>query len=167
MHAFLRIHDPEVLDDLESAALRLGDVHVHPEVMLAGHHFSWAARPLRDLCVIQCFDDVVLLQRAGLFDGSLPEPQTAVHARSGTASRELGAARIELVVLSEQFPAEGIADVLVVVEAAVQTFHLFGREKAQEVLLEVRADEVSAALRKPGLVKLLDETAQDREERSC
>src|SRR6478736_5085556 len=74
LHAFLRIHDPEVLDDLESAALRLGDVHVHPEVMLAGHHFSWAARPLRDLCVIQCFDDVVLLQRAGLFDGSLPEP---------------------------------------------------------------------------------------------
>ncbi len=117
--------------------------------------------------MIQCFDDVVLLQRAGLFDGSLPEPQTAVHARSGTARRELGAARIELVVLSEQFPAEGIADVLVVVEAAVQTFHLFGREKAQEVLLEVRADEVSAALRKPGLVKLLDETAQDREERSC
>jgi len=94
LHAFLRIHDPEVLDDLESAALRLGDVHVHPEVMLAGHHFSWAARPLRDLCVIQCFDDVVLLQRAGLFDGSLPEPRTAVHARSCTASRELGAARM-------------------------------------------------------------------------
>jgi hypothetical protein len=59
--------------------------------------------------------------------------------------------------MSEQFPAEGIANVLVVVEAAVQTFHLFGREKAQKVLLELRADEVSAALRKPGLVKLLDE----------
>src|SRR3954470_4414739 len=36
--AFLRIHRPEVLDDLEPAAACLADVHAHAHVVLAGHH---------------------------------------------------------------------------------------------------------------------------------
>ena len=61
LYALLRIDEPEVLDDLEFAILCLGDVHVHSNVMLTRHHFSRAARPLRDLCVVQCSDNFVLL----------------------------------------------------------------------------------------------------------
>src|SRR5690242_2213909 len=61
LYALLRIDDPEVLDDLEFAILCLGDVHVHSNVMLTRHHLSRAARPLRDLCVVQSPDNFVLL----------------------------------------------------------------------------------------------------------
>ena len=47
---------------------------------------------------------------------------------------------IELVVLIDQFLTEWIADVLVVVEATVQTLHVCGWHQVQEVLVEVRAD---------------------------
>src|SRR5947208_8659075 len=62
----------------------------------------------------------------------------------------------------EQFLTEGIADGLVVVEATVQTLHVCGRQKAQDVLLEVRADEVSTSLREARVVKLLEEWRKPR-----
>ena len=61
LYALVRIDDPEVLDDLEFAILCLGDVHVHANVMLTRHHFSRAARTLRDLCVVQRPDNFVLV----------------------------------------------------------------------------------------------------------
>src|SRR3954452_18644327 len=38
LHALLRVDRAELLDDLELAVNRLGDVHVHPQVMLTGDH---------------------------------------------------------------------------------------------------------------------------------
>ena len=98
-----------------------------------------------------------MLERACLFHCSLPEPQTAVQACTRTARGELGFAGKEFVILIEQFLAEGIADVPVVVEATVQTLYVLRRHHVQEVLVEVRADQVSAALREARLVKLLEE----------
>ena len=80
LHALPRINDTEVLDDLEMAVVCLGDVHVHADVMLTGRHFRGTARPLGERGVVERPDDRILLQRAGLFHGSLPEPQTAVQA---------------------------------------------------------------------------------------
>ena len=80
LHALLWINDPQALDNLEITVLCLGNVHAHSNVMLTGHHFSWTTRPLGDLCVVQCLDDIRLLERACLFDCSLPKPQTSVQA---------------------------------------------------------------------------------------
>src|SRR5207248_9692575 len=75
--------------------------------------------------------------------------------RSATSGR--GAARKELVVLIEQLLTEWIADGLVVIEATVQALHVRGWQEVQDVLLEVRADQVSTALGETGVVKLLEE----------
>src|SRR5579863_334465 len=40
----LGIDDPQAFDNLENTLVRLSNVHVHPNVMLTGHHFS---RPTR------------------------------------------------------------------------------------------------------------------------
>ena len=64
----LGIDNSEVLDDLELAVARLGDVHVHAHVMLAGHHLCGAAGPLRDRRVIERPNDRIPLERAGLDD---------------------------------------------------------------------------------------------------
>ena len=61
LHALLWINDPQALDNLESTVVCLGNVHVHSDVMLTGHHFSWTTRPLGDLCVVQGLDDIFLL----------------------------------------------------------------------------------------------------------
>ena len=47
LHALLWINDPQALDNLEVTVLRLGNVHVHSNVMLTGHHFSWTTRALQ------------------------------------------------------------------------------------------------------------------------
>ena len=52
LHALLRIDDPQALDDLQITVARLGDVHVHSNMMLAGHHFRRTTRALGDLCVV-------------------------------------------------------------------------------------------------------------------
>ena len=78
LHALLWINDPQALDNLEFTVLRLGNVDVHSNVMLTGHHFSWTTRPLSDLRMVECLDDIFLLERACLFHSSLPEPQTSV-----------------------------------------------------------------------------------------
>src|SRR5829696_503859 len=155
--ALLRINSPQALDDLEGTVACPGDVHVHADVMLAGHHFRPAARPFGDPRVVERLDDGILLRGARLLHGSLPQPQSPVQARARTATGELRAARIESVVPIEQFFTEGIADRLVVVEATVQTLHVCGRQEAQDVLLEVRADEVSAPLGEAGVVELREE----------
>jgi len=80
LHAFLWIDRPQTLDNLEVTVPRLGNVHVHANMMLTRHHFSGATRPLRDLCMVQCLDDMVLLERACLFDCSLSKPQASVQA---------------------------------------------------------------------------------------
>ena len=49
---FLWIDDPQALDNLEITVVCLGNVHVHSNVMLTGHHFSRTTRPLGDLCVV-------------------------------------------------------------------------------------------------------------------
>ena len=43
---------PQALDNLEITVRRLGNVHVHSNVMLTGHHFSWTTRPRSDFCVV-------------------------------------------------------------------------------------------------------------------
>src|SRR4029077_6786539 len=106
---FLRIDDAEALDDPEDSVAGLGDVHIHASMMLTGHHFSRTDRPLCDLGVVERLDHVVLLQRARLFHGSFPEPQTPVQACARTAGSELGVARIELVVPIDQVLTEWIA----------------------------------------------------------
>ena len=45
-HALLWINPPQALYNLENTVLRLGNVHVHSNVMLTRHHFSWTTRPL-------------------------------------------------------------------------------------------------------------------------
>src|SRR5439155_26716937 len=62
----------------------------------------------------------------------------------------------------DQVLAEWIADALVVVEAAVQALHVLGRHQVEEVLVEVRADEVSTALRETRVVKLLEKRREPR-----
>ena len=140
--AFLRIHRPEVLDDFEPAAAGLADVHAHPHVVLPGHHGRGAAGTLGDLRVIQRGDHVVLRQRPGFLDGGRPQLQAAIEARGPAAAGELRVARIQRVVLGEQPPAERVADRVVVVEAAVQAVDVRGRQRVEQVLLEVRADQL-------------------------
>src|SRR3954470_7437962 len=100
--ALLRIDRPEALDDLETAAARTGDVHVHAHVVLAWDHRGRAARALRDLRVIQGRDHVCLLERAGLLHGGGPKPQPAVEARAPAPAGELRVTGVEGVVLREQ-----------------------------------------------------------------
>jgi hypothetical protein len=38
-HRLVRVDGPQVLDDLETAVHRLGDVHIHADVVLAGNPF--------------------------------------------------------------------------------------------------------------------------------
>jgi len=63
----------QILDDLERATLGLGDVHVHPNVMLAGHHLGRTARALGDLGVVER-----LMSVPGSFDmkNTPPTPRT-------------------------------------------------------------------------------------------
>src|ERR1700732_323221 len=118
-HRLVRVDGPQVLDDLETAVLRLSDVHVHAGVVLAGDHFRRPARPLGAPSVIEPRDAVLLAQRAGLVHGRRPELHPSVEAGAGAAARELLLAGLALVVRAEQRLAERIADVLVGVEAAV------------------------------------------------
>src|SRR5258705_6628826 len=68
--AFFRVDDAEALHDPELTALGLGDVHVHSNVMLTGHHFGRTTWTLGDLGVVERLDDIVLLERPRLFHGS-------------------------------------------------------------------------------------------------
>jgi hypothetical protein len=52
----------EVLADLDASGARLGDVHVHPNVMLTWHHRRRPAGTFVDLCVIQSRDHVPLVE---------------------------------------------------------------------------------------------------------
>src|SRR5690349_17216042 len=62
----LRVDLPEAGHDVEAAASRLGDVHVHAHVVLAARHGRGSPGPLDDLRVIECRDHVLLYQRACL-----------------------------------------------------------------------------------------------------
>src|SRR4051794_23243077 len=86
--ALLGVDVPEVLDDLERAALGPSDVHVHPHVVLSRHHLGGPARTLRDAGVVERGDDVVLLERSGLVDRGLPHLQGAVGAGARRARSE-------------------------------------------------------------------------------
>ncbi len=105
--------------------------------------------PCGDLRVVERGDHVGLLERTGLGDRGGPQPHPAVQARAAAAAGELRVAGIERVVLREQLLAERVADGLVVVEAAVEPLDVSGRHHVQEVLVEVGADEVPAALANP------------------
>ena len=61
LHALPRINGAQTLDDVEPAVVHLGDVHVHPNMVLARHHLCRPARPLGDLRVVESLDDIVLL----------------------------------------------------------------------------------------------------------
>lgn len=52
LHALLGINDSQALDNLKITVVCLSNVHVHSNVMLTGHHFSWTTRSLSDLCVV-------------------------------------------------------------------------------------------------------------------
>src|SRR3954471_25046630 len=56
--SFLRIDRAEALDDLETAASSLGDVHVHAHVVLAGHHLRRAAGAIGYLRMVERSDHV-------------------------------------------------------------------------------------------------------------
>lgn len=56
-HALVRIDTAEVPDDPEPATLCLGDVHVHPGVMLARHHLGRSAWAVGGPGVIERPDD--------------------------------------------------------------------------------------------------------------
>src|SRR4051812_15640151 len=86
--ALLRVDVTEVLHHLERPTLGPRDVHVHAYVMLAGHHLGGATGALCDPGMVQGQDDVVLVQRAGLVDGCLPELQAPIHPRTRTAGGE-------------------------------------------------------------------------------
>ena len=58
--ALLGLNRAQSLDDLETPGARLGDVHVHPHVMLAWHHGGRTAGAFDDLGVIQGRDHVRL-----------------------------------------------------------------------------------------------------------
>src|SRR3954470_22041225 len=78
--AFFRLDYAEALDDVERPVVRLGDVHVQAQVVLARHHLGRTARSVRDGGVVERLYDRVLVERAGLVDGVFPELQAAVHA---------------------------------------------------------------------------------------
>ena len=78
---------PRFFDHLERAALGLGDVHVHPHVVLARHHLGRAPGALRDAGVVERRDDVVLVQRPGLVDRRLPELERPVRPGARAARR--------------------------------------------------------------------------------
>src|SRR5438105_2454807 len=156
-HRLVRVDGPQALDDLETAVLRLGDIHVHADVVLAGNHFRWTARPLGDPCVIKRSDDVLLAQRAGLGHGRRPELHPTVEAGAGAAARKLLSAGIALVIRVEQRLAEGIADVLIEVEAAVEAFHMRRTQQAEQVLVEIGADQLPTAVLKTGAMELREE----------
>jgi len=59
--ALVWINYTQTLDDPEIAIARLGNVHVHADVMLTGHHFSRATWALSDLCMVQSLDHIFLL----------------------------------------------------------------------------------------------------------
>ena len=101
--------------------------------------------------------DVGLLQRAGLLDSCGPQPQAAIEAGAAEPAGERGRAGIERVVLRRQPAAEGVGDVLVVVEAAVQPLDVGGRDDVQHVLVEVGTDQLSSAVGEAGRVQLLEE----------
>ncbi len=83
----------------------------------------------------------VLVQRAGLVDGSLPELEGPVRSRARTSRGEHRAPGVQAFVPVEELDAERIVDVAVVVEAAVQAFDVVGGDEVQEVLVEVGADD--------------------------
>ena len=62
------------LDHLEHAFVRVGDVHVHANVVLARNHLGWPARSPRDLRVIERVDHLFPLECPRLGHGSLPQP---------------------------------------------------------------------------------------------
>src|SRR3954470_4818979 len=153
--ALLRVDRPELLDDLEPAVARPRDVHVHAQVVLAGHDGRRPAGARVDLGVVQRRDHVLLTQGARLGRRRGPEPQAAVQARASAAAGEPRVARIQRVVLLEQLDAERVGDGLVVVQAAVEPLDVLGRHHVEEVLVEVRADQMPAAGPEPGVVQLL------------
>ena len=118
---FLRVDVTQVLHHLERAALGAGDVHVHPHVVLTGHHLGGASRALRDPGVVQCRDDVGLVERPGLVDRRLPELERPVRTGARTPRREHRAPGEEPVVPVEQLDAERVVDRPVVVQTAVET----------------------------------------------
>jgi hypothetical protein len=71
--------------------------------------------------VVERRDHLALVDGARLTHRSLPEFHAAVEARAGAAGGELCAAGEQLVVAGEQIAAERIVDLLVIVEAAVET----------------------------------------------
>ena len=117
--------------------------------------------------VVERRDDVRLVERARLPHRGLPELQAAVQARARAAGGEHGRAGKALVVAAEQLLAERVADVLVVVEAAVEALDVLGRHEVEEVLVEVGADDRPAPLGEAGVVELLEERREARAARSC
>src|SRR5437868_10860001 len=70
--AFLWIDGAQAFDRPEPAVFSLTDVHVHPEVVLPWHHLSRTTWPVGDARVVECCEDVVLVERPGLLDRRLP-----------------------------------------------------------------------------------------------
>ncbi|WP_188131074.1 hypothetical protein [Paraburkholderia panacisoli] len=76
---------------------------------------------------------------------------------TGATCGDLRVAEEQLVIAGEQIAAERIVDLLVIVEAAVETFDLLGGHRTEEVLVEVGADKLTATLLEAGVVEFLKE----------
>src|SRR5262245_29172666 len=76
--ALLWIDSAQLLDDFEMTVPGLGYVHVHSNVMLTGNHFGATTWPLCYPGMVQCFDNLFLLQRTGLSHSSFPEFKTSI-----------------------------------------------------------------------------------------
>ena len=133
------------------------DVHVHPHVVLPGHHLGGPSRALLDPGVVESLDHVLLAEGPGLVDGGFPELERPVRPGARTPRGEHRAPREEALVPVAELDAEAVVDVLVVVETPVQTFDLLGRDEIQEVLVKVRAHDVPAPSGEAGTVQLLEE----------
>jgi len=89
---FFRIDDAQIFDDPEFAPTRLANIHVHPRVMLARHHFGRTTWTLRDPGVIERFDDGGLIEGARFSHGCFPKLHPAIKPRAGAPGSEQRAA---------------------------------------------------------------------------
>ncbi len=89
-------------------------------------------------------DDVVLLERAGLVHRGLPHFQRPVGAGARRAGREHRAPRVPGLVPVQEFHAERVLHVPVVVEASINPLDVLGRHEVQEVLVESKDPQGAA-----------------------
>lgn len=150
------IDNAQILNNLELTIPRLRDIHPVAQVMLARYHFRRTARCLFDVGVIERPDDGLLVERAGLLDRRLPELQGLVMTRATAPCCKQCATGKSAVVILQQLLTEGIVDVLIIIQAAVQALDVLCWHQVQEVFVEVRANNLTTSCKKASVVQLFE-----------